>query len=473
MRPLKTLNSYKLFTISLIFSLFGCASFTGSQLFSNYNQQIASTLSAIKTNNPDLALQYLPEYSQDNASYVLNQLEKSRLLQLHNDIDSSVQSFNTAIELIDQQRFAADIQISKAVETTTSLITNDNVRSYNVPSYEQTMVHTYQTLNYVTQNNLEAALVEIRRANLVQEYALKQNQEAVLQAADNAKINPSELYARYPSMDKNIGKVKNGFQNAFTFYLSGYIYETAKELDSAYIDYKRAVDIFPNNTYLQHDILRLSKKLGFNEEHRRFKQKFNPTTSPAVPGQGSVLFILEQGLINAKTESRIDLPIYTSNNELRFYSVAMPVYRYVRKSNPPLIIAYDEEIYTTQTIVNLASLAAKDLQDKLPGIAARQVARVIAKEQMRKRAAQNNGDIGNIIASIYNIASERADTRSWLTLPDNYQIAKLFMPNGTHTVQLNINGNNQSINIDVKPNSKTIVKVQQIGSFINTDIYSI
>jgi hypothetical protein len=47
------------------------------------------------------------------------------------------------------------------------------------------------------------------------------------------------------------------------------------------------------------------------------------------------------------------------------------------------------------------------------------------------------------------------------------------MPNGTHTVQLNINGNNQSINIDVKPNSKTIVKVQQIGSFINTDIYSI
>jgi hypothetical protein len=109
----------------------------------------------------------------------------------------------------------------------------------------------------------------------------------------------------------------------------------------------------------------------------------------------------------------------------------------------------------------------------LPGIAARQVARVIAKEQMRKRAAQNNGDIGNIIASIYNIASERADTRSWLTLPDNYQIAKLFMPNGTHTVQLNINGNNQSINIDVKPNSKTIVKVQQIGSFINTDIYSI
>jgi hypothetical protein len=186
-----------------------------------------------------------------------------------------------------------------------------------------------------------------------------------------------------------------------------------------------------------------------------------------------VLFILEQGLINAKTESRIDLPIYTSNNELRFYSVAMPVYRYVRKSNPPLIIAYDEEIYTTQPIVNLASLAAKDLQDKLPGIAARQVARVIAKEQMRKRAAQNNGDIGNIIASIYNIASERADTRSWLTLPDNYQIAKLFMPNGTHTVQLNINGNNQSINIDVKPNSKTIVKVQQIGSFINTDIYSI
>ena len=52
---------------------------------------------------------------------------------------------------------------------------------------------------------------------------------------------------------------------------------------------------------------------------------------------------------------------------------------------------------------------------------------------MRKRAAKNNGDIDNIIASIYNIASESADTRSWLTLPDNYQIAKLYAK-GAHTL---------------------------------------
>ena len=40
-------------------------------------------------------------------------------------------------------------------------------------------------------------------------------------------------------MAELIGNIKNGFQNAFTFYLSGLLYEKDKQFDDAYITIKK------------------------------------------------------------------------------------------------------------------------------------------------------------------------------------------------------------------------------------------
>ena len=179
-----------------------------------------------------------------------------------------------------------------------------------------TMLHSYKALSYVFENQLESALVEIRRANKVQEDALKDNQAELDKRTEEAA-------AGYPDMTTLIGDVKNGFQNAFTFYLSGMLYEANKQFDDAYIDYKKALEINTDNTYLQQNVLRLAKKQGFDQDFETFSQRFGKLNEVNA-NQGQVIIIAEQGLIPAKQEYNLRLPIYTSRGDARFYGSPCP-----------------------------------------------------------------------------------------------------------------------------------------------------
>ena len=98
------------------------------------------------------------------------------------------------------QRNKAKIQISKGIEKLGAVVSNDNAISYQVPYYEQGMLHSYQALNYLFQHDLEGALVEIRRANLVQENALKAYQGEIYKAKN-------ELYNSGMSTDSIDGRL--------------------------------------------------------------------------------------------------------------------------------------------------------------------------------------------------------------------------------------------------------------------------
>ncbi|MEI4552080.1 hypothetical protein [Pseudoalteromonas spongiae] len=458
-------------TCALVF-LSACSSITSGQLFSNYTEQLTPARNALQSANIQQAASLLPTHSVNNVSNTLGQLENARVSQLSENYTDSKVAFENALHQIDKQNFAANIEISEGLQTTASFLTNDNVRDYRVPYFEQTMVHTLQSLNYVALKNIEGALVEVRRANLVQQQALKKNQNELEKAAAKTSLDLNDLYSRYPTMDDMIGSVKNGFQNAFTFYLSGFLYEATGEYNAAYIDYKRAIDIYPENTYLQQDILRLAKYLGFSDEYDYFKARFNAeplTKNNQVP----VLVLIEQGLIPEKKEARIDLPIFTSRDDIRFYSVALPSYVNNHEYAAPVSINIGEQTLQSETIVKLSALAAKDLKERMPGIVARQITRLIAKEQFRKSAARNGGDVGNIIATLYNLASERADTRSWLTLANNYQIAKTYLTSGEHTLSINLNGITHPVSFSTDGNKSVLIKVVNLGSTLNTTVYTI
>src|SRR5690606_7313802 len=70
-------------------------------------------------------------------------------------------------------------------------------------------------------------------------------------------------------------KVKNSFQNAYTFYYSALIREADNDLNGAYIDYKKALEIQPDNHYLQADAWRLAKRLGMDDDLQHFRSFFS------------------------------------------------------------------------------------------------------------------------------------------------------------------------------------------------------
>ncbi|MBA6349130.1 hypothetical protein H4J70_13560 [Colwellia sp. BRX8-9] len=440
-----------------------------SDLFFGYSQQMQESRSAQLRGDFVVATTSVISVNRQHNNYALSQLEKARLQFLSHDWLASQKSFELAYQQVQAEEQAAKIQISSGLKKVSAVVTNDNAIGYEIPSYEQGMLHSYQALNYLYQGSLEGALVEVRRANLVQERALKTNQAELYKAEEEMAekgINSNKLYENFPSMDNLIGDLKNSFQNAYTFYLSGLLYETAKKFDDAYIDYKRALEIYPNNTFLQQDVLRLANKLDMNEELARFEQRFGRYQGQNKTNTGQIVVIFEQGIVSAKEEASLNLPIFNTRSDFKFFTFALPVYRGRLPALIPLSISIDEKSYLSQEIVRLQSLASKDLKEKLPGLVTRQAIRLVAKEQIRQNLSKSGGDVGNILASLYNIASEKADTRSWSSLPDNVQIMRLDnVVVGQKKLMISYAGKQQVVDIDVAENRTTLINFTALGNF--------
>ena len=467
---MKKYLSKRIVIITLFAALSGCASFQFADLFQGYHSQMTAVKAAQRQGDFVKAQNLLADRDASNNSYVLSLLERGRLQFLAADWQASNKTFAQAYNLIEQERNKAKIQISKGIEKLGAVVSNDNATSYQVPYYEQGMLHTYQALNYLFQHDLSGALVEIRRANLVQENALKVYKDEVYQAKNelyNSGMSSDSLSGNYPSMSSVIGKVKNGFQNAYTFYLSGILYEASGELNDAYIDYKRAIEIYPQNPYLQQDVLRLATKLGMQDDLVSFQQGFGKLQAPVLPRYGQVVVLIERDIVNSKQDVGLNLPVGRSNNGLKFFSFALPVYRETLALRSKVMLKVADQSYASHEIVRIQSLAAKDLQDQLPSLLTRQVVRVVAKEQIRQKLSREAGDVGNILASLYNIASERADTRSWSTLPDQVDIVRMDLAPGKQTLLVQINGQQKTIELEVQPNRITLINFSAIDNYSN------
>jgi hypothetical protein len=469
------------FLLLVIPLLSGCSTSSFNDLFSNYSQQMNDVKQAQQRGDFQQAISLLPHRSADDGSYGLGLLEKARLEYLANNNKQSKQDFAETYTLVQQNQQGAKIELSRGIENIAAIMSNDNAIRYDIPLYEQSMLHSYQALNYLTQQDLSGALVEVRRANLVQENALKANASSI-DASQKSRIaqefSMDSLSKQYPSMNRAIGQVKNGFQNAYTFYLSALLYEAANQKNDAYIDYKKALEIYPDNHYLQQAVWRLANTLQMTNDIRLFKESLarkitGKSASPGDKNQGGVVIIIENGIVASKQEVSLNLPIYTSHNDMRFYSVALPSYQNQLTVYSPLTLTYQGKSYQSEEIVRLQSLAAKQLQDQLPIIVTRQITRLLAKEEIRQTLVRKSGDVGNIFASLYNIATEKADTRSWSTLPDSIHILRLNLSAGTHALNLDINGINRKIEVTVNQNKQTLVKLNTIGTYVGHNIFNL
>ena len=322
----------------------------------------------------------------------------------------------------------------------------------------------------------DGALVEVRRANQVQEQALKRRADEVRKAKDESEEAEAEGEMRQlmsrgaPDLDRLIGKVKNGFQNAYTFYFSAVLYEAAGDLNDAWVDYQRGYQIAPDNRSLQDALLRLARLRGSPDEIRETEKKVGRKAPPLAKDQGQLVVLFEDGLIPARRELFLPLPISTSSGDFRTFTVAIPYYDNRASDTGPLTVAVGKRVEQTSELVRLEALAAKDLQERLPGMLTRQALRLVAKEQMRRTAAKEGGDVGNILVGIFNTLSERADTRSWLTLPAQASSWQGMVPTGDINLTLGAGAAQRQLPLTIHKGRTTLVWVQRLGAGLTTRV---
>ncbi|MDQ8035912.1 MAG: hypothetical protein REI12_00705 [Pedobacter sp.] len=417
------------FLLTLPFILGGCAA---SSVLSPYPSQAKAYQAALDAGNPDAAVLKIGSKTT-SADGTLYMLEKGRVEQLGDKTDDSRTTFDGAIARFQAQDDKAVISASSYAASGASLLTNDNARPYEGRTYERVFVHQYQALNYLAKGDATGALVEVRRANQVQVDALAKKDGKVDSArADAEKKGLDEnQYSNYFSpMDLAAGRVKTGFQNAATFYLSGLIYEATGSTNDAFIDYRKALELVPDNPYLQKDVVRTGMSVGLDDVKKLAQQIGNVQVGPKT-GEGELVIYVEEGYVPAK--QGIGIPIWTSKT---LNTVSFPIYADAIAPTP-VVVHVDGAALESALLVDTRALAVRTLKDEVPGMLARAFLRLLTKQEMQ-RQAQNNDSTGllGLATTLYSLVTDQPDLRSWLTLPGSGQVVRLPLAAGDHTLSL-------------------------------------
>lgn len=457
----------RLLGLGLLASLLaGCAT---SSLFQPYPQRAQAYKQAIAAADFQKPLKDLDSRRSDK-DRLLFLLERGRLAQLAGDTDASLGDYTQAIDAFRSIEDRARISASYTLAQGTALISNDNAIPYQGSPYERIFLHQFQALNYVAKGDLPGALVEVRRANLEQEQALREHEKLVEKAATDAeqgkvKVDPANYQSYFAPLDDSANRVKNAFQNAYTFYTSALLYEAAGEYNDAYIDYKRALEIFPDNPYVQQDVFRLAQRLGRRDDVKAMAGRIKEAPATA-PGEGTVVVLYEEGFAPSKQAITIPFPW-----PYAWYMVSLPTYGQPWQGSSPLAIQVPGRSLQSAPIVEVQALASRALKDDLLPILVRQTLRAYTKHEMAKQTQQQQGDLLGFLVSAYNFISEQADLRSWQTLPGNAQIARLNLPAGPQAFTLNTAQTQAAVTVPVSRGRMTLLRVTYAGGRLYTASY--
>lgn len=444
-----------LLTAMLCAVVTACSSFSAGNLFSHYTLQNSSVRQAVSAGDYESASSDLSDYI---AGDILDNMEKGRVTFLNQSYLESQSFFEASEVAIRSQQDQATISISESANSIGSLAVNDNLSTYYPADYEVGFLHLYLALNYLVANDLEGALVEIRKANQVQERAKKARESDLLAAEKEIKkggLSPNlgSVLSQYPDAGSQLQAVQNGY----LLFLSALLYETAGELNSAYVDYKRALAVMPTNSEIIQGTIRLATALGMKEDLVKLNEAYQGVQTALPEGKSRVIIIEERGIVSAKQGWKFSLPIY-SHGDWAYYNLSLPYYeKQVSPSFAKLMI--NNRSISSSKLVDVNLMAQQDLTERIPTILFRQALRVVAKEQIRREATKGD-EVGNLLVNVWNVLTEQPDTRSWQTLPAKVHSSSEIVKPGEQT----INYGGQQYRINVEQGRTVLLWISRQGS---------
>ena len=91
----------------------------------------------------------------------------------------------------------------------------------------------------------------------------------------------------------------------------------------------------------------------------------------------------------------------------------------------------------TDLMEDVNAIAIDALEKQNPIILARAVARAVVKTRASKQADSRSDALG-LVVNLAGAITDRADTRSWSTLPNKIYLARLTLPQGHHKVRVEL-----------------------------------
>lgn len=403
----------------IIFILGGCA-----PSYVNRSQPIVQNLSHEDYRE---ALSAVERLKNDPFLYLV---EKGTILHYAGKYDESNRLFSQAEQLREE------LIVPSITEGAFSLLTSDIVRSYPGEDYEDIFINYYKILNYIFLGEYDEALVEARKVD--------------------AKLKVlNDIYE---------GKLTHK-SDAFIRYLTGVVYEFDQDWNNAFIAYEQSYNAYKEYkelygiefpTFLPSDIVRTAIWAGLYEEAEYYRELFPELKGRSFPYEdyGEILFIFENGLLPHKEEKIVETLI-PQDEEVYLLKIAFPTIKRKKPLFSRAKVRVDHTEQASSIVEDLQGIAIQNLKDRevreLVRAAARaglkyaltkgskKVGERLGKSEEDTTSTERSKVLGKLfgaIANLFGYATEHADLRSWRSLPQNIQLAKIELPEGIYDVDV-------------------------------------
>jgi hypothetical protein len=364
--------------------------------------------------------------SNDSKDAVIWNLEAGTAQRVAGNLPESNRHFDKAAERIDVYEQQAKTKLGREA---LALMSNQQNMPYEGRSYDKIMLHTYQAMNFLSQGQCDKARPEIFRAYQYQQDAVEENARRIERAQEEEKASKDRETIQKarsdPKFAGDLAGVTNnleGFKfyadyvNPFTVYLDGLFFLHAgsggSDLERARKSLKRVQETAPDNPFIQADL-----------------QAAEAGTPPA--NRTYVLF--ETGRAAGLDQVRIDVPIIISR--VSYVGVAFPRLKFHDDYAAQLAVTAGGAQVCTLPFASMDAVIAKEFQNDWPVILSKAIASAVAKGVAAyaiNTAAENQnmalGWVSRAATAVTQIALNIADTRSWTTLPREFQVACVPTP---------------------------------------------
>ena len=436
MRTAKRLAFFALLCLSV-----GCGGYNMGEVYRS-----------LEAGNPETALAYLDDKApkKDNLPFLF---ERGAVAHYADKFQESNAALSRAEDI------SEDLYTRSISKEAAALLTTDLARPYSGARFERLLSHYYRILNYLFLNEIEGALVECRRATQLIRYYIDEHEDY------------------------------DYFGAAFLAYLSGMLFESAGDLNDAFISYRQAEEYYelaspktgmspPRDVGLS--LARLARQLGFTDDEALYQGKYGAPHVPAED-QGELILLYESGYVPSKYEESFTLPILTTDSfdydteggrsnfarrlmarRGKSYSeikleyllhVAIPAIRSNRPRFAGIAAVAGDAERGGFLVADVETMAIETLESQEGSILLRTVARALLKYLAYREITKRSDDSGESedkgaskqsiwasllgrIVNVVNVATEHADTRSWQTLPNQIFLVRMYLPAGSHTVTL-------------------------------------
>ena len=420
--------------VSLALAATGCAN------MASHDELATNVQAAHRSGGAAAALQTLEASAttDEQRKALLFNLERGELLRLNKQYDASTQAFLLADAKVKEWEEAAKTNPDKLLGTLGAATISERLKVYEGQDYEKVWLTTRLALNRVAAGDLDTARVDIKRTHereaVIAEFRAKETVAAEEEAKEKGVTSAGKDINGYPVEtlnDPEVLALKNGYQNALSHYLAGFVYEVLNDPGLAAPGYRKAIELKPETPVLEDGLRGLDQRTSFT--HKRRQQMTD------------VLFLVEAGDAPARKPKAFTLPVPTGRGVVAV-SVSYPIIE-PSKDVPLTGLTAGDKAFKLEKVVDLNVMARRALKDEMPGMVLRGVTRAVVKGVLQDQLQKNAGMFGAIVGAVATVATEKADDRMWRMLPGRVYIARGYLPEGKH--RLSINGRDLGAEVDI------------------------